>query len=396
MHEPESSTNQSQAPRISQRAEGVAPFLVMEILEQAQALERSGRDVIHLEVGEPDFDTPPCVVEAAKRALAAGHTHYTHSMGLLELREAICEQHAAEYGVATHPDQVVVCSGTSPAMQLVFAALCEPGDEVILTDPHYACYPNILRVLGIVPRCVPISAQEGFRVPVEAIREALGPRTRAVVVNSPANPTGAVLAEENLRELAQLPVPIVSDEIYHGVTYGVRAHSMREFSDEVFVLNGFSKRYAMTGWRLGYVIAPRRYASALQRMQQNLFICAADFAQHAALAAIRCAAHDAERMRQVYERRREVMLAGVREAGLDVPYEPRGAFYVLADARNFCSSSLELARRILHETGVGVAPGIDFGQRAEGHIRLSYATSEEDIAEALRRLKRFFAALSAC
>jgi len=373
----------------SQRAEEISPFLAMEVLERARALEAQGIDIIHLEVGEPDFDVPQCVKEACARAVAEGYTHYTHSLGSLELREAICEHYRRSYGVAVQPDQVVVTSGTSPAMLLLFAALVESGDEVILSDPAYACYPNYVRFAGGVPVTVPVYEEDAFQYRPEAVRQRLTPRTRAILINSPANPTGNLLPADRMQALAELGPWIVSDEVYHGLVYEGRERSILEFTDHAFVLNGFSKLYAMTGLRLGYLIAPREYVRPIQKMQQNFFICASSVAQQAGLAALTGAGEEVARMRATYNQRRQFMLQGLRALGFGITVEPTGAFYVFANARHLSTDSLKLAFDILERAHVGVTPGIDFGPHGEGYLRFSYANSLENIAEGLQRLGRY-------
>jgi aspartate/methionine/tyrosine aminotransferase len=377
-------TSQFRSPA---RMRELTSFKVMDVLEAAQALEAQGQDIVHLEVGQPDFATPGHIVAAAERAIADGYTGYTHSLGLLALREGICEHYHDRYGVSVSPEQIVVTSGTSPAMLLLFSALCEVGDEVILPNPHFACYPNFLRYLGVGIRYVDLSASDGYLYHADAVREHIGSRTRAVLVNSPANPTGAVLPPEMLAQVAELGPYVVSDEIYHGLTYGAgQDHSILEYTDRAFALNGFSKRYAMTGWRLGYVIAPRELVPTMQVMQQNFFICAADFVQHAGLQALRHGWADVERMRAEYDARRRLIVPRLRELGLDIPYEPQGAFYLLAGAQHLSDDSLRLAFDILNEAKVAVAPGSDFGPGGEGHLRFSYANSRERIEEGLGRL----------
>lgn len=368
----------------------IQSFKVMDILEAGQELEAAGEDVIHLEVGEPDFNTPATIVEAATRAIADGHTKYTHSLGIPELREAIAEHYRDLYGVEVPASRVIVTTGTSAGLLLALGALCGPGDEVLLPDPHYACYPNFLNFLGIPHRFFPLDEAAGFRYPLDVVRNTVGPHTGAIMVNSPANPTGMVLAADALCELASVGPTLLSDEIYHGLIYGDAAdHTALEFTDNAFVLNGFSKRYAMTGWRLGWLIAPTKYIEPIQRLQQNLYISAPDFAQHAGIVALRTGGPDAERMRRAYERRREVLIPGLREIGLRITREPDGAFYVLADASHISRDSLALSREILTEAKVGVTPGIDFGDRAEGCLRFAYAKSEAQIEEALGRLGEF-------
>lgn len=374
---------------ISRRAQQVRPFLVMEVLDRACALERRGIDVVHLEVGEPDFDAPRCVVEAACRALAQGHTHYTHSLGEPALREAICEHYAATYGASVHPDQVVVTSGTSPAMHLLFAALLDEGDEVVVSDPGYACYANLIRFVQGVPVCVRVFEEDAFQYRPEAIRAVVGERTRAVLINSPSNPTGTLLAPERMAEVAALGPYVISDEVYHGLVYEGREHSILEFTDRAFVLNGFSKAYAMTGLRLGYLIAPPEFVRPIQNVQQNLYISANSAVQRAAIAALREAGQDVARMRAIYDTRRRYMVDRLRALGLGIAVEPTGAFYVFANARHLSTDSRALAFELLERAHVGVAPGIDFGAGGEGYLRFSYANSMERIAEGLDRLERY-------
>ncbi len=374
---------------ISRRAEEMTPFLVMDVLERARAMEKQGIDVVHLEVGEPDFDLPAPVCEAVKRAIAQGHTHYTHSLGDPELREAIAEHYAKRYGVTIEPGRIVVGSGTSPAMMLVFAALLEAGDEVIISDPGYACYPNFIRFAGGVPVPVPVSEEDGFQLSAGAIASRITDRTRAVVINSPSNPTGNVLSEERMRAIADLSPRVISDEIYHGLVYEGREHSILEFTDDAIVLNGFSKLYAMTGLRLGYLIAPPEFIRPIQKMQQNLFICANSAVQRAGIAALRETAEDVARMRAIYDERRRFMIKRLKELGFGIVVEPTGAFYVFVNAKHLSGDSYNLAFDILENAHVGVTPGVDFGENGEGYLRFSYANSLERIAEGLDRIERY-------
>lgn len=375
---------------IAKRAEEIAPFIVMEVLERARQMEGQGIDVVHLEVGEPDFDIPHCVKEAYCKALDDGQTHYTHSLGDPALREAICEHYLSAYGVSVSPDQVVVTSGTSPAMMLVFAALLETGDEVIVSDPGYACYPNFIRFLGGVPAHVPVNEADGFQYRPDAISETITDRTKAILINSPSNPTGNLLSESTMLSIAKFQPYIVSDEIYHGLVYEGREHSILEFTEHAFVLNGFSKLYAMTGLRLGYLIAPENFIRPIQKMQQNFFICASSLAQKAGIAALQetTSAEMAE-MKRIYNHRRQFMIKRLRDLGFGITVEPTGAFYVFANARAFSGDSYRLAFDILEKAHVGCTPGIDFGRNGEGYLRFSYANSLENIAEGLQRIERY-------
>ena len=371
------------------RLRNITSFIVMDVLEKAHELERNGINVIHLEVGEPDFDTPQCVKEAMCRALDEGCTHYTHSLGLLELRQAICDHYRAQYDVRVTPEQIIVFSGTSPAMFALFAALLEEGDETIISDPHYACYPNFIKFVGGVPVTIPVYEEDGFQYRPEAITRKITPRTRAIFINSPANPTGTLLSGERMAAIAELGPHVVSDEIYHGLVYEGKEHSILEFTDRAFVLNGFSKLYAMTGLRLGYLIAPPAFVRPIQKLAQNFFISANAVVQRAGLAALTQAAEDTARMRDIYNERRRFMIRRLKAMGLGIAVEPTGAFYVFANARHISTDSYRLAFEILEKAHVGVAPGIDFGKGGEGYLRFSYANSLENIAEGMDRLERY-------
>lgn len=374
---------------VTTRAAEIPPFIVMDVLEAAQEMERVGEHIVHLEVGEPDFDTPECIKEACLRALRDGKTHYTHSLGLLELRESICNHYHERYGVIISPDQVLVTSGTSPAMMILFATLLEKGSEVIISDPHYACYPNFIRFFEGSSVCVPVLECDGFQYTPAAIREKITPRTRAILINSPSNPTGNILNRERMVQIASLGVPVISDEVYHGLVYEDKEHSILEFTDSAFVLNGFSKTYAMTGWRLGYLIAPKSYIRPMQKIQQNLFISPNAFVQWAGVAALGEAGPDVLRMRSIYNERRKFMIQRLREMGLGICVEPTGAFYVLGNIRAFSRDSYQTAFDILKRAHVGVAPGVDFGKNAEGYLRFSYANSLENIGEGMNRLEQY-------
>ena len=374
---------------VARRAEEIKPFIVMDVLEKACELECRGEEIIHLEVGEPDFDTPDCVKVAATRAIEEGFTHYTHSLGLLELREAICEYYANDYRVNLDPDQILVTSGSSPAIFMLFAALLEAGDQVVISDPHYACYPNFIRFVQGEPVTVPVFEDDGFQYRPEAIQEKITPKTRAIFINSPSNPTGNLLSEERMQAIAEFDPYIVSDEIYHGLVYEGAAHSILEYTDRAFVLNGFSKLFAMTGLRLGYVIAPPEFMRPIQKIHQNFFISANALVQKAGIAALKDAEDDVARMKATYDKRRRFMIQRLRELGFGITVEPTGAFYVFANARHLSDDSYALAFDILNHAHVGVAPGIDFGANGEGYLRFSYANSIENIAEGMNRLEAY-------
>ncbi len=374
---------------VTQKARDIKPFIVMEVLEKAAEMERQGIDVVHLEVGEPDFAVPPCVSKAVQQAFEEGRTHYTHSLGDGELRDEIARKYKREYGVDILPDQILVTSGSSPAILLTLGVLCENGDEVIISDPGYACYAGFIRFIDAKTVRVPVYEEDGFQYRPEIIQQKITGRTKAVMINSPMNPTGNLLSLEVMRELSAFNIPIVSDEIYHGLVYGDKAHSILEVTSNAFVLGGFSKLYAMTGLRLGYVIAPREYVRSMQKMQQNLFICASSTAQRAGLEALRSADKDVERMRETYDKRRIYLIHRLKSMGFSIKVEPTGAFYVFVNVKHLTNDSYKLAFDILEKAHVGVTPGIDFGENGEGFIRFSYANSIENIEKGMNRLENY-------
>jgi aspartate/methionine/tyrosine aminotransferase len=364
----------------------------MEILEKAHELELEGREIIHMEVGEPDFDTPEPVKMAAWEALNSGKTQYTHSLGITRLREAIAAHYGDRYGVDVSPANIVVTNGTSPAMVLVFAALLDPGEKLILSNPSYACYPNILEFVGGVPAYVDVFEEDGFKYRPEEISSSFADDVKGVMVNSPSNPTGIVMSGDDLAALVDavgMRGFIISDEIYHGLVYEGRERSVLEFTDRAFVLNGFSKLYAMTGWRLGYVICPEQFVRALQKIQQNIHICANSFVQWAAVAALEETASYTREMVKTYDQRRRFLLERVREMGFGVACEPTGAFYIFANARRFTDDSYRFCLEVLERAGVAITPGIDFGSGGEGYVRFSYANSLENLEEGADRLHEY-------
>ncbi len=377
---------------VSKRTEEMTSFIVMDVLEKACEMECRGINIVHLEVGEPDFDTPECVKEACCKAMRDGFTHYTHSMGLLQLREAICQYYHEKYNVNVDPGQVIVSSGSSPAIFMLFAALLEAGDEVIISDPHYACYPNFIKFVQGRTVTVPVFEEDGFQYRPEAIKARLTSRTQAIFINSPSNPTGNLLSARRMQAIADMGPYVVSDEIYHGLVYEGTEHSILEFSDHAFVINGFSKLFAMTGLRLGYVIVPKPFVRAIQKVHQNFFISANAAVQKAGIVALQETAADVARMKRIYDERRRYMIQRLKELGFGITVEPTGAFYVFVNAKHLSRDSYALAFDILEKACVGVTPGIDFGENGEGYLRFSYANSLENIEEGLNRLERYLQA----
>ncbi len=372
-----------------ERIAQIKPFLAMEILEKAQQLESQGNSVIHLELGEPGGETPAAIKEAAVNALHNNDTCYTHSLGKVELREEIAAYHKRLYGIDISPEQIIVTSGSSAAMLLAFSALLGAGDRIIIPDPYYACYPNFIRYVGSEPVPVPVREEDAFKLQANEVKKYLGPEIKGILINSPANPTGAVLGETELQELAELGPCIVSDEVYHGINYGNRDRSIMEFTDQAMVINGFSKRNIMTGWRLGYLIAPVDMARKMQKLQQNLFICACNFIQSAGIAALQETPEVLEKRFSDYNERRIFLYRALQKMDIAPARLPDGAFYMMANVKRYTSDSYSFALRVLEEAGVAVTPGIDFGPGAEGYIRISYACSMENLKEGLSRLERF-------
>ena len=379
---------------VAERAKNISPFIVMEILEKAHAMERKGIDIIHMEVGEPDFDIPKCVKNAVFEAFNSGDTHYTHSLGKIELREEICKYYKKRYNVIIEPDMVVVTSGTSPAMFLLFSALLEKQDEVIISDPHYACYPNFIKFVDGIPAVVPVYEKDAFQYTPEAINKKINNKTKGILINSPSNPTGNVLSKSRMKQIADIAdtnsLYIISDEIYHGLVYSDKEHSILEFTENAFVLNGFSKLFAMTGLRLGYLIAPKKFMRAIQNMHQNFYISANSAIQMGGIAALQSAEKDVEYMKYIYNQRRLYLIERIKKMGLGITVEPTGAFYLFANVKHISNDSYKLAFDILEKAHVGVTPGIDFGLNGEGYLRFSYANSMENLIEGLDRLESYF------
>lgn len=373
----------------------IQPFRVMELLARARELEAQGRSIVHMEIGEPDFPTPAPVVAAGCRALEQGRTRYTAAVGLPELREAIAGSYRTRHGVDLDPQRVVITPGASGALHLVLAALVDPGSEVLVPDPGYPCNRNFVRLLGGCPRPVPVDADGGFQVDRARLAAATGPATVAAILASPANPTGTLLDRRTLRGIAdwarETGIALVVDEIYQGLVYGADAPSALEVDQDAFVINSFSKYYGMTGWRLGWVVAPEAFVPALDKLAQNLFLAAPTPAQYAALAAFAPETLAVlEERRAAYRTRRDFLLPALRELGFRIPVTPEGAFYIYADCSRFTDDSFAFGQRLLEQAGVAITPGLDFGDNhPERYVRFAYTTSLEQLEEGVRRLRAF-------
>ena len=371
----------------------IAPFHVMEILARARALEAQGRSIVHMEIGEPDFPTPARVVEAGITALRAGYTQYTPALGLPALRAAI----AAYYPSAARPDpaRVVVAPGSSGVLTLVFGVLVNPGDEVLMADPGYPCNRHFVRLFEGRPRLVPVDSATSYQLTADLIRQHWTPATRAVLLSSPSNPTGTLVSETEMAKIVAtvraLGGVLIVDEIYHGLTYGIEAKSALHHGPDIFVVNSFSKYYGMTGWRLGWLVAPEAYVEAIDRLAQNIFLAAGTPAQHAALSAFHPQVlAELEERRREFEARRDYLLPRLRSLGFSIPVTPQGAFYLYADSSRLAPDSDAFARELLEKAGVAITPGRDFGVYApEKHVRFSYANTRAQLEEGVRRLAIF-------
>ena len=380
---------------LAQRMAAIEPFRVMDVLSRAAALEREGRSIIHMEVGEPDFPTPEPVRRAAREALAGGSLPYTVALGLPELREAIAGFYRTRYRFELSPERIIVTAGSSGALLLVMAALLDPGSELLMADPGYPCNRQLARTVDGVPVGIPVGPESAWQPTAELVEERWGERTRAVLVASPANPTGTLIDPADLRRIQEVAERrggrLVVDEIYHGLTYGPEPRTALEISDRVLVVNSFSKYFDMTGWRLGWLVSPPGYVRELEKLQQNLFICPSTLAQRAALAAFLPETLAVlEARRRELQARRDLVVPALREMGFDVPVTPEGAFYVYAGCGRLADDSGRFALEILERAGVAVTAGLDFGRhQPEKHLRFSYTTSLENLREAMERLRAF-------
>lgn len=384
-------------PTSASRVDVIAPFHVMAILARAQALEAEGRDIIHLEIGEPDFATPAPIVDAGIAALRAGYTHYTAALGLPALREAIAGFYATRWQATVDPARIVVTPGASGALLLALGLLAGPGDEVLMADPGYPCNRHFTEFCDARAVSIPVDAISGFQLTLDLIEQHATPATRAVLIASPSNPTGTAVAPDELARIHDWcrarNVSLIVDEIYLALTYDVTENTAAHW-DDVFVINSFSKYFLMTGWRLGWLTAPAWAVPALERLAQNLYLAASTPAQHAALAAFQPDTLDElEARKRELRTRRDFLLPALRERGFVIPVAPEGAFYLYADCCRFAPDSQVFASQLLEVAGIAVTPGIDFGSHhAARHTRFAYTQPLPRLVEAMARLDRFLQA----
>ncbi len=380
---------------LASRLENIAPFHVMELAKMAAELEKQGRHIVHMGIGEPDFTAPQCVIDAAVKAMGAGHLQYTSALGIPALREAIAAHYLNKYQVNIPASRIVVTAGASAALLLACATLVEPGAEILMPDPSYPCNRHFVAAFEGTAKLIHCGPHERFQLSDKLVRQYWNEKSRGVLLASPSNPTGTSILPAELAKIIQAVKEengfTIIDEIYQGLSYDAAPFSALSLDDDVIVINSFSKYFNMTGWRLGWLVAPERIVPQLEKLAQNLFICPSSVAQYAALA---CFSAEAlliyEERKAEFKRRRDYIVPALRDLGFDVPVMPDGAFYVYADCSRFSDDADQFTRDILNEANVVIVPGLDFGPAtARQYVRISYATSMENLQEAIKRIGDF-------
>ncbi|MBK8814885.1 MAG: pyridoxal phosphate-dependent aminotransferase [Methylococcaceae bacterium] len=381
--------------QLAKRNFDITPFHVMELLRRAKLLEQQGRDIIHMEIGEPDFATPQAIVDAGLKQLQTGDIKYTAAAGLPELREKIAEYYRSRYGVTVDKARIFVTPGASGAFLLAFGATLNPGDELLMADPCYPCNSNFARLFEAKAVTIPVDSTTNYQLTFDLIKQHWSPSTKGVLIASPSNPTGTLIGREMLKEcietVDQLGGCFFSDEIYHGLVYGEYAPSALEFSDNAFVINSFSKYFGMTGWRIGWLIVPDDFVEGIEKLAQNIYISTPTLSQYAALAAFdEQNLNELEKRRTEFAARRDFLYDELIKLGFEIPVKPDGAFYIYADCGKFCDDSYRFALDLLENEGVAVTPGLDFGvNQPRRYVRFAYTTSIERMEVAVQRLRRF-------
>ena len=382
---------------IASRMADIEPFHVMEILARARQLEAAGKPVIHMEIGEPDFATPQPIIDAGMAALAVADMHYTPAAGIPRLREAIAGFYETRYGVSVDAARIIVTPGASGALLLALGVLVSPGDEVVLADPGYPCNRHLVRLFEGRAVNVPVGPLTDYQLNAESIKAHWGERTIAALISTPANPTGTLVRAAEMAAIARVVEAtagqLIVDEIYHGLTYGEDAATALAVAPNALIVNSFSKYFQMTGWRLGWLVAPEPYAREASKLAQNIFLAPSTPAQHAAMAAFQPETIAIlEERRREFEARRNFLLPALRQLGFKIPVTPSGAFYLYADCWAFSQDSFSFAKDLLERQYVAITPGVDFGAHAaERHVRFAYTTSIAKLAEAVERIGRFVA-----
>ncbi|MGB0713998.1 MAG: pyridoxal phosphate-dependent aminotransferase [Gammaproteobacteria bacterium] len=386
------------SPHIASRMASVQPFQVMELMGRAQALEAQGRDIVHLEVGEPDFDSPPGVIAAGIEALERGDTHYTVARGLPELRESIAAWYEGQFGLSVDPARIMVTPGASGALHLVTGVLTEPGHNLLMADPGYPCNRNFVRLFEGEARTIAVGPESAYQLDADRIRAHWDEKTCGALISTPSNPTGTRVSARALGEIDQLiqarAGSLIVDEIYQHLVYGAKPETALALGEHVFVVNSFSKYFGMTGWRLGWVVAPEMAIREMEKLAQNIFLAPSTLAQRAALACFEPDTLDVlEQRREAFRERRDFLLPALKDLGFGVPVEPEGAFYIYADCSRFGTDAYSLCGRLLEEAGVACTPGLDFGtHQSGGHIRFAYTVGLDRLAEGVDRMARWIRA----
>jgi aspartate/methionine/tyrosine aminotransferase len=380
---------------IAARMNDIQPFHVMALLGRARELEAQGRDIVHMEIGEPDFTTAQPIIDAGVKALQAGQTHYTPSVGLPALRETISAFYKQRYSMDVPANRIVVTPGASGALQLIFSVLINPGDSVVMADPGYPCNRHFVRLNEGEAIGVPVNADTDYQLSADLLEQYWSENTVAAMLASPSNPTGTIVSEDALQAMHAVSRArgghLIVDEIYHGLVYNQDINTALSIADDVFVINSFSKYFGMTGWRVGWLVAPEGYIDAIDRLAQNIFLAASTPAQYAALAAFQPETLEIlEQRRAAFAERRDYLLPALRELGFDIPVTPQGAFYLYANCSRFTDDSYRFAGQLLEEAGVAITPGKDFGShKPEQHVRFAYTTSLENLQKGVERIKAF-------
>ena len=378
--------------RLATRMAHIAPFEVMEIQTAARELERQGKDVIHMEIGEPDFSTPQPIINAAIKALNDKPMFYTSALGIQPLREAIAHFYWNKYHVRISSDRIVVTAGSSAALLMTMGVLLNPGDEVLMADPGYPCNRHFVRAMEGLPKTIPVGPESDYQLATRHIAANWGERSVAALVASPSNPTGTLVAPDELRrihaEVVSRGGTLIVDEIYQGLTYGVAPSTALSIADDMFVINSFSKYFQMTGWRLGWLVVPPHYVREVEKLAQNLFISPSTPAQYAALAAFDAETINIVEQRRIeFQARRDFLMPALRSIGFEIPVEPQGAFYIYAQSDKLSEDSFALSRKILQHAHVAITPGKDFGSHVpEKHIRIAYTQTIPRLMEAIERI----------
>jgi len=381
--------------RLAARMADIEPFHVVVLVTRAQELEAQGRSIINMVIGEPDFPTPQPIVDAGIKALEANRIRYTPSLGSPELRQALSAWYRSRYGLTVPASRVLVTSGSSGALLLIMGVLLSRGDQVLMADPGYPCNRHFVRAMEGEAVGIPVDAETGYQLTAELVERHWTSRTVAAMVASPSNPTGTMIAVEELKRIDDVARRkggrLIVDEIYHGLTYGCEARSALEFTDQAFIINSFSKYFCMTGWRLGWAVAPLEYIDDIEKLAQNLYISNSDVAQQAARAAFGPETIDIlERNRAAFRAQRDYLLPELRKLGFGIPITPQGAFYIYANASKLTNDSYGFCIDLLEKAGVAIAPGIDFGDnQARNHVRFSYPKPIPVLEEGVRRLKEY-------